>query len=306
MKFVVFVAVLVLAVCAVSAEYTRPIIGILDQDSSDNKHTYIAASYVKWIESAGARVVPLLYHKWSTSQMESMLKNLNGVVLPGGGQSFTGKYLEQINTIFHYAKKVNDNGIYFPLWGTCQGHEELLILAANSTSVLDHDFLSDDVSLPLKLASYVDESRLFKAMPKNLKTIASTQDVTYNHHKGGITPNKFDGSKKLSDFYLPLSTNVDKNGKTFISTMEGKKYPFYGTQWHPEKAEFEWKKDKKFNHSKDSIEFNSWTSRFFVSECRKNNQHFSDTSSETKALIYQYEPTYNPDGYFVQTYLFPK
>ena len=119
MKFVF--ALFVLAVYAVNAEYTRPIIGILDQDSSDNKHTYIAASYVKWIESAGARVVPLLYHKWSTTQMEGMLKNLNGVVFPGGGQSFTGKYLEQINTIFNYAKKVNDNGIYYPLWGTCQG-----------------------------------------------------------------------------------------------------------------------------------------------------------------------------------------
>jgi len=294
-----------IAAFIVEAVNNRPIIGILDQ-KYNSEHSYIAASYVKWIESAGARVVPLFYERWSTKTMENMLKNLNGVVFPGGSQSFSGKYLEQLNTIFDYAKKANDNGIYFPLWGTCQGHEELLILAANDTSVLDHDFESDDVSLSLKLTSSADESRLFKAMPEKLKTIVTSQDVTYNHHKGGITPNKFNNCKKLADFYRPLSTNVDKKGKTFISTMEGKKYPFYGTQWHPEKAEFEWKEDKKFNHSGDSIELNSWMSRFFVSECRKNNIHFSDTSSETKALIYQYEPTYYSDGYFVQSYVFPK
>ena len=110
-------------------------------------------------------------------------------------------------------------------------------MAANSTSVLDHDFDCSDLSLALKLASAVDQSRLFKAMPENLKTIATTQNVTYNHHKGGITPKKYSDSQKLVSFYRALSTNDDKKGATFISTIEGIKYPFYGVQWHPEKAE---------------------------------------------------------------------
>ena len=33
-----------------------------------------------------------------------------------------------------------------------------------------------------------------------------------------------------------LSTNKDKKGTAFVSTIEAKKYPFYGVQWHPEKA----------------------------------------------------------------------
>lgn len=33
-----------------------------------------------------------------------------------------------------------------------------------------------------------------------------------------------------------LSVNDDKKGRTFVSTIEGKKLPFYGVQWHPEKA----------------------------------------------------------------------
>ncbi len=35
----------------------RPTIGVLSQEYKDQHHSYIAASYVKYLESAGARVV---------------------------------------------------------------------------------------------------------------------------------------------------------------------------------------------------------------------------------------------------------
>lgn len=39
--------------------YTRTI-GIVSETTTEG-HSYIAASYVKYIESAGARVVPIMY-----------------------------------------------------------------------------------------------------------------------------------------------------------------------------------------------------------------------------------------------------
>ena len=51
----------------VRAENDRPIVGILtqplgtEQNSSKSSTTMIAASYVKFLESAGARVVPVHY-----------------------------------------------------------------------------------------------------------------------------------------------------------------------------------------------------------------------------------------------------
>lgn len=41
----------------------RPIIGLLTQpgEPAPVGQSYVAASYVKWLESAGARVVPILY-----------------------------------------------------------------------------------------------------------------------------------------------------------------------------------------------------------------------------------------------------
>ena len=46
--------------------------------------SYIAASYIKWAESAGARVVPVHY---DASQVEivTLLGQINGLLFPGGG-----------------------------------------------------------------------------------------------------------------------------------------------------------------------------------------------------------------------------
>jgi len=300
------VALLVLGVCAaVYAVNERPIVGILTQEH-DSKRTYIAASYVKWVESAGARAVPLFYERWDKTTMIKMLKSINGVVLPGGGADFQGRYLDSLNTIFEYVKSSNDNGDHFPLWGTCLGFEELLILGANDTSVLEVGFDSEDLTLALELTGAASGSKFFKAMPENLKKIVTTEKVTYNNHECGISPEHFANNAKLTAFYNVLSTNKDKKGAAFVSTMEAKNYPIFGTQWHPEKIMFEWISGTEINHSFNSVELNSWTARFFVDECRQNDHHFADTSSEKQALIYQYTPTYTGDsGSFMQSYFFP-
>jgi gamma-glutamyl hydrolase len=45
---------------------------------------YIAASYVKWIELAGGRVVPIPYNG-TNDEMDKIFNNINGLLLPGGG-----------------------------------------------------------------------------------------------------------------------------------------------------------------------------------------------------------------------------
>jgi len=141
-------------------------------------------------------------------------------------------------------------------------------------------------------------------MPENLKTICTKEKVTFNNHGSGLTTKHFNNNPALTNFYHLLSTNKDGRDVEFVSTIEAKKYPFFGTQWHPEKIMFEWMATN-INHSYDSVEFNSWTARFFVNECRKNDNHFIDSSAEKKALIYQFTPVYTGDsGHFLQRYFF--
>ena len=76
----------------------RPIIAILAQEvknmgDSTNMTSFISASYVKYVESAGARVVPI-----PTSMDESTLRELfmcvNGLLIPGGNAYLTHYFLQ--------------------------------------------------------------------------------------------------------------------------------------------------------------------------------------------------------------------
>lgn len=102
------------------AAHDRPTVGILTQQYNST-HTYIAASYVKWVEGAGARAVPLFYERWDQTAMLKMLHSVNGVLLPGGGAEFKGAYWDALQTLFNYAKDANADGVHFPIWGTCLG-----------------------------------------------------------------------------------------------------------------------------------------------------------------------------------------
>ena len=69
----------------------RPIIGILAQELDDslepwfgdNYTSYISASYVKFIEQAGARVVPVLINQ-NEEYYDKIFRSTNGLLIPGG------------------------------------------------------------------------------------------------------------------------------------------------------------------------------------------------------------------------------
>jgi len=47
----------------------------------------------------------------------------------------------------------------------------------------------------------------------------------------------------MSGTFDVLSTNSDRQGVDFVSSIEAKDFPIYGTQWHPEKNAYEWAKN---------------------------------------------------------------
>ena len=82
------VVFLLIAVVSRDTPPQTPVIGIYTEDTEDpystgKYSTYIAASYVKNVQMAGAQVVPLFYHL-SNEQLDILLPKLNGVLFPGG------------------------------------------------------------------------------------------------------------------------------------------------------------------------------------------------------------------------------
>lgn len=53
--------------------------------------------------------------------------------------------------------------------------------------------------------------------------------------------------------------------------MSGKKYPFYGVQWHPEVNRFQWNSKMKFPHSPHAVQLSSLLAEFFVNEGKELN-----------------------------------
>jgi gamma-glutamyl hydrolase len=78
---------------------------------------------VSWLESAGARVVPLIYHEDWNVTMEK-IDNLNGI-LYCGGSAVGNNYINWGKQIFDRIREINDNGTHYPIWGTCLGFEDL-------------------------------------------------------------------------------------------------------------------------------------------------------------------------------------
>lgn len=77
------ISLLTVAVCLPPQ---TPIIGIFtleNEDTSFGSSTYIAASYVKFIEMSGAQVVPIMSYS-PTADILKLVSQLNGVLFTGG------------------------------------------------------------------------------------------------------------------------------------------------------------------------------------------------------------------------------
>ncbi|XP_065485078.1 gamma-glutamyl hydrolase [Caloenas nicobarica] len=285
----------------------RPIVGILSQECHFEKFhrfgsSYIAASYVKFLESAGARVVPIRLNR-SDEEYDKLFRSINGVLFPGGGVDLkTSEYSRVAKIFYHKALEANDKGDYFPVWGTCLGHEELTYLT--SGEILLVKTKTNGFALPLNFTSAAKRSRLFKNFPDDVLHALATEPLSSNFHMWSLSMKNFTKNEKLRNFYNVLTTNTNDEVE-FISTMEAYKYPIYGIQWHPEKNVFEWKNSPGIPHSPSAIRAAYYVAEFFVNEARKSLHHFPSEDEETKELIYNYTPVYTGTfSSFQQAYFF--
>eukprot|EP01123_Difflugia_compressa_P006169 TRINITY_DN18335_c0_g1_i1.p1 TRINITY_DN18335_c0_g1~~TRINITY_DN18335_c0_g1_i1.p1 ORF type:complete len:302 (+),score=55.00 TRINITY_DN18335_c0_g1_i1:59-907(+) len=276
-----------------------------DTDEKQYGKAYIAASYVKYIESAGARVVPIIYDT-PLDQVKSLFNSLNGLLIPGGDAPIDGTiFYTTTKYIYDLAIEAYDNGDYFPIEAHCLGFELMNIITAENYSILEY-YDAENLSLALNFYDGYTNSRLFGNADPSIINILSKEKVTLNNHVRGVSPSTYSTNDNLHSFYNLLTWNVDRNNKQFVSSIEGKKYPFYAIQWHAEKPLFEWNPQEAINHSPDSVKAMQYVADFFISEARKSNHAFASESSEASHLIYNYQPTYTApySSDFVQVYYF--
>ncbi|XP_020486164.1 gamma-glutamyl hydrolase [Labrus bergylta] len=286
----------------------RPVIGVLTQLVSDEVmkpfgRTYIPASYVKYVESGGSRVMPIRL-TLTTAEYENIFRKINGLLFIGGAADLeTSDYARVAKIFYTLALKANDRGDFFPIWGTCMGMQLLTVLVAGENLLTKTT--AENISLPLNLTTEADSSRMFAGLSEELMKALAQEPLTGNFHHYGLTLQTFQENEKLQNFFTVLSTNVAENEALFISTLEAKEYPFYGVQWHPEVNRFQWDRKLNFPHSSHAVQLSSRLAEFFVEEGRRSLHHFDSPEEDASSLIYNYTPVYagNFSGY-EQVYFF--
>jgi gamma-glutamyl hydrolase len=72
------------------------------------------------------------------------LPQLNGLMIPGGGatlinnRGFLTHFAKKGLHLLEEAEKLNINGTYFPVWGTCLGFELISIYHAKGKNILSN------------------------------------------------------------------------------------------------------------------------------------------------------------------------
>lgn len=282
----------------------RPVIGILSHPARKSKASYIAASYVRFVQSAGARVIPLIYNE-PRDTLFKKLSLVNGVLFTGGW-SKSGLYLEIVEEIFKKVLEKNDAGQYFPCYAICLGFEllSMIISDCKDKSILER-YAAKDQASTLQFVGNADiDGTVFQRFPRELIDKLGTEQLVAQNHIYGISRERLIGNTQLNEFFDILTTSTDEKGKEYVSTVRARKYPITGFQWHPEKNAFEWG-SLKYPHTEDSILVMQHVANFFISEARKSSNTPLDCDLLDE-LIYNYTPTYaGKDGYeFDEIYIF--
>lgn len=310
----IFLFPLLVAVSTLSVLCTdSPVIGILAQEyvrspvfhlMFPNHTSYIAASYVKMVESSGARVVPIMIGK-DREYYVQILSQLNGILLPGGAANFSDSngYADAGRHLIHLAEKLNANGEQIPVFAVCLGFELLLQVSAQDTDFRKLCPLKH-INLNLKFLKGFRNSSLFHRAPPGLLEKLAKEPLTHNNHIWCIYADDM-VAVNLTDNWKILSVSELDNYQ-FVSTVEHRKFPMVGVQFHPEKNAFEWADSQHNPHSPDAIK----TARIFydwlIEQSRKNNRSFGRRDLLYQNLIQNYElrNLYPHSSIFEQVYLF--
>jgi gamma-glutamyl hydrolase len=270
----------------------------------------VVASYVKWIESAGARVVFVYYDAPQADLKQLLTTQLNGLVWTGGQSQITeGLYATTSQYLLSLIVAMNKKADYFPLWATCLGFQQVSVYFANDSSILV-DRQLQNVLVPLNFTQDPMMSSMLNRASDDIIAAFTYENITVNHHNNGVDPSSFVENPFLAGNFTVLATNMDVNGKEFVSLIEGYGFPVYASQFHPEKNQFEWSQTWASDpnaHMPDATSSMQYLSDFVVKEARKSQHVYSGGVPTAGTLAYNVNPLYTGKmgpNYYEQTYFF--
>jgi len=193
------------------------------------------------------------------------------------------------------------------MWGTCQGFEVISIMLSGNNSILGTcDGCANVTGNNYFYSNY--SSKMFDGMPSDMKQLMATANLSYFDHVQQLDVDAYKYNPLLEGNITAITWTYSGTNEPYVTSFESPQYPIYATQFHQEKSTFEWRMDLflDINRSYDAVRLEQYLANFFVNECRKNFNVFSDTDNSENEwmLIYNYNATQVPASIFTQVYLF--
>ena len=268
------------------------VIGILSTptytDASLGATSFIPQSYVKWGELHGARIIPIQYDL-PLPVINSLLEQINGLILIGGiiernvPRKHYYRYLSTLSYIFKKIVHYNLIGNHFPIFSICLGFELLpmITISKNLSELSDyyekynkisqHRNINQSSIQFCRLNKKDENEMLCKPPQKNftkheINKIEKTPITYFTHGKAFLMNEKY---MKEYNKFLNVTATAKENGKKVVAMYQYKSFPFFGTQFHPEKSLYEWR-EEDISHTDDAIMFSNRLCKIFMDECNKN------------------------------------
>lgn len=196
--------------------------------------SFVADSHIQWFEGVPHVIIP---YTLPHSEMEKYLSHISILYIPGGrlGNYNEKQFVESVRFLVHKIKMINEQGTYLPIWAICLGFQTMLQV---DNTKLEHSRLLDKFDSRLGYLTNLNHigdskmKRFFK--PEEINNLERSIDKLHNHGLG-VTQQKLRDAELHHDYNV-VHMNIDRKGRPFISTIEHKRYPFFGFQWHPEKS----------------------------------------------------------------------
>jgi gamma-glutamyl hydrolase len=257
----VLAALIPAAAAAAAAEHElaqhamQPVIGILTNPIGTNSTPkgggWMGMSMTKWFESAGAQVVPIPYNA-PVSVLNDLFMGLNGIAFQGGDMldAFdpVASYYQTAKYLFERVLTANAAGDTFPLWGSCLGMQLIALLAAEGDEqIVQCGYDSENLALALNYSSLDrdgswPDGSLYSSVPPEVALSLNSSAFTLNYHHCGVPPAVARGSLGFHQHFDIMSTNFDRSGREFVSSIQARGLdpigpfwaPIFATQFHPE------------------------------------------------------------------------
>ena len=262
-------------------------------ENNSGSQSRVENNYVRWLQASGADLISV--HPWSsTNEIDFLLTKVNGILLQGNPNNIDihSPYYNIIKYLYKKVVQMNDSGVKMPLIAF---GDDLSLLS----TIISEDNMSINTELkypirePTKINLFYvpDKTIILNEFEKEDMKALEKEYVLSNNLKRIVSLKNFLTEFHLSQKFNVIATSKTKEGKEYVSIVEGRKIPIIMVSFHPEYIVFETCKDFIIPETLKSI----YTSRFigngFVFYGRKNVMNtFTIEEKEKYGYIDPYGP----------------